>query len=127
MSNLDGPTWQETQARRKTERRGDPADAPAAGSRARREARGVPVGTGAPRQAPVASVTPPKAGERPSCLCGCGETTGGGRFRPGHDSRFLSRLTGEVERGRLDRDGAMAALDGMPKLQAKLEKRLVAA
>jgi len=24
----------------------------------------------------------------PICLCGCGETTKGGRFRPGHDARY---------------------------------------
>lgn len=26
------------------------------------------------------------------CLCECGEVTGGGKFRPGHDSKYLNRL-----------------------------------
>ncbi len=28
----------------------------------------------------------------PLCECGCGEHTGGGRFRPGHDAKLKSRL-----------------------------------
>lgn len=28
----------------------------------------------------------------PECLCGCGEKTRGGKFRPGHDSRLKSSL-----------------------------------
>jgi hypothetical protein len=27
-------------------------------------------------------------GTGPECLCGCGERTKGGRFRPGHDARY---------------------------------------
>lgn len=41
----------------------------------------------APRPAPAA----PRAiveGTGPECLCGCGERTKGGRFRPGHDARY---------------------------------------
>jgi len=30
--------------------------------------------------------------EAPVCLCGCGATTKGGRFRPGHDARLKSDL-----------------------------------
>jgi hypothetical protein len=30
--------------------------------------------------------------EAPVCLCGCGEPTKGGRFRPGHDARLKSDL-----------------------------------
>lgn len=26
------------------------------------------------------------------CTCGCGQTTGGGRFRPGHDSTYMNKL-----------------------------------
>lgn len=33
------------------------------------------------------------------CECGCGETTGGGRFRPGHDARLKSQLLGESAKG----------------------------
>lgn len=32
------------------------------------------------------AVTEPGTG--PECLCGCGERTKGGRFRPGHDARY---------------------------------------
>jgi hypothetical protein len=42
--------------------------------------------------------TPRKGRERPQggayCLCGCSETTRGGRFKPGHDAR----LHGELKR-----------------------------
>lgn len=42
----------------------------------------------------AASVAPrPATG--PDCLCGCGEKTKGGRFRPGHDARYHSRLAKE--------------------------------
>jgi len=36
--------------------------------------------------------TPRKAGESKPCTCGCGETTGGGKFKPGHDSKYLTKL-----------------------------------
>lgn len=32
----------------------------------------------------------------PECTCGCGERTKGGRFRPGHDSRYHARLKREA-------------------------------
>lgn len=32
------------------------------------------------------------------CLCGCGDTTSGGRFRPGHDARLLAMVL-RIERG----------------------------
>lgn len=31
-------------------------------------------------------------GGTPDCLCGCGGTTRGGLFQPGHDSRYMSKL-----------------------------------
>lgn len=34
----------------------------------------------------------PKAKEPRNCLCGCGGQTKGGRFIPGHDARFHSRV-----------------------------------
>ena len=33
---------------------------------------------------------------KPMCECECGETTGGGRFRPGHDAKLKSRLIHEA-------------------------------
>lgn len=44
------------------------------------------------------------------CECGCGGTTGGGRFLPGHDSKLKSRLISE-------------ALDGDKKAESELRKR----
>ena len=29
------------------------------------------------------------------CTCGCGEQTGGGNYRPGHDSRHVSQVAAE--------------------------------
>lgn len=50
-----------------------------------------------------------KAAERPKkdktpktpkpCLCGCGEQTGGGDFRPGHDAKYKSTLIKEALTG----------------------------
>jgi hypothetical protein len=34
------------------------------------------------------------------CLCGCGQMTGGGRFRPGHDATLKSRLVKACADGR---------------------------
>lgn len=48
----------------------------------------------------------PKAGRpAPVCECGCGERTGGGRFRPGHDAKLKSALLAR------SRDGDKAATD----------------
>lgn len=47
------------------------ADAPNQGTRANRKREGRP------------------------CLCGCGEMTKGGRFRPGHDARYYARKRAE--------------------------------
>jgi hypothetical protein len=58
-----------------------------------------------------------------TCGCGCGETCGG-RFRPGHDAKLLSRLQQEVTSGTKSRDDALAELVDSPKLQAKLAGRL---
>lgn len=56
--------------------------------------------TDIPARAPRRSRGATEAG-RP-CLCECGETTGGGRFRPGHDSKYLNKLVnhaGDESRG----------------------------
>lgn len=38
--------------------------------------------------------------ETPLCLCGCGERTKGGEFRPGHDARYKAQLLNEAADGR---------------------------
>jgi len=35
----------------------------------------------------------------PFCLCGCGEQTSGGKFKPGHDAKLKSRLVNEYRDG----------------------------
>lgn len=47
-------------------------------------------GTSTPIGAPRVSRRAREAGK--PCLCECGEITGGGTFRPGHDSKYLNRL-----------------------------------
>ena len=39
-----------------------------------------------------------------SCLCGCGETTRGGRFKPGHDARLHGELKRNLEKDPLLRN-----------------------
>ena len=39
-----------------------------------------------------------------SCLCGCGGTTRGGRFKPGHDSRLHGELKRNLEKDPLLRN-----------------------
>src|SRR5699024_10819214 len=36
--------------------------------------------------------TPRTTKKAPSCLCGCGDTTRGGQFLPGHNARYLTKL-----------------------------------
>ena len=43
-------------------------------------------------------------GTRRSCLCGCGETTRGGRFKPGHDARLHGELKRNLEKDPLLRN-----------------------
>jgi hypothetical protein len=38
------------------------------------------------------------------CLCGCGETTRGGRFKPGHDARLYGELKRNLEKDPLLRN-----------------------
>lgn len=65
----------------------------------------------------------PKGGK---CLC-CGETTGGGLFRPGHDARYLSAAVKAIQAGErilgneLDRWAEQGISEA---LQAKLTKRV---
>lgn len=58
------------------------------------------------------------------CLC-CGEPTRGGRFLPGHDSRFLAARLAEVQAGTVSQeDQIKVVIDVSPALAAKFEKRL---
>ncbi|URM86945.1 hypothetical protein SEA_TYPHER_37 [Microbacterium phage Typher] len=72
---------------------------------------------------------PEKAPSRPKvgkCLC-CGETTGGGLFRPGHDSKYLTRAVTEIREGTHDLADVQAAWRDQgisDALQAKLAKRV---
>lgn len=62
------------------------------------------------------------SGQKRPCTCGCGETTGGGLYRPGHDARHVSALTKQVRAGELTLDKARAEVAHSDKLVAKLEK-----
>jgi len=46
----------------------------------------------------------------PDCLCGCGETTKGGKFRPGHDQELRKAIE--------------EAVDGLENLRAMVEKQI---
>lgn len=60
------------------------------------------------------------------CGCGCGEPSGG-LFRPGHDSKLLSRLQAEVKSGVktiADALAEMTSIGTSDKLKAKFESRV---
>jgi hypothetical protein len=47
----------------------------------------------------------PREGRQPRpCLCSCGETTRGGRFKPGHDARLHGELKRNLEKDPLLRN-----------------------
>lgn len=70
----------------------------------------------------------PKAAKEPrKCADGCGGTTGGGTFLPGHDARFVKALKLDVKEGRRTRVQALAHLTemgGSDTLRGKLDKQL---
>lgn len=86
-------------------------------------------------RAAVASSRPATGARRASqgtpgtpCGCGCGEPSGG-LFRPGHDSKLLSRLLGEIRAGTLDLAGAhaqMTEIGTSEVLKEKLAKKVTA-
>lgn len=92
---------------------------------------GQPPRSARPAAPSRASVGSPRAsrpsggtGARP-CACGCGETCGG-LFRPGHDSKLLSRLVTEVKtKGRSIAEAVeeMAGLGCSEKLQDKFKQK----
>lgn len=85
--------------------------------------------TGEPLRSLPAKEKPAKAPSKPKtgmCLC-CGETTGGGLFRPGHDSKYLTLWAFRVREGLepLDRVLEHWSEQGISEaLQGKLRKRV---
>lgn len=74
-----------------------------------------------------AAAPPKRTGGRASavprdCKCGCGEKTGGGLYRPGHDARHVSALVNQYRVGSIDRDEAHRILEHSDKLQTKFDK-----
>jgi len=60
------------------------------------------------------------------CGCGCGEPSGG-LFRPGHDSKLLSRLLGEIRSGSktlADAHAEMTTIGTSEVLKEKLAKKV---
>lgn len=76
----------------------------------------------APSKPTRATNTATSAGKRPDCLCECGEQTGGGYYRPGHDARHVSKLAAAVKSKELTLDAALTKIRHSDKLVAKLEK-----
>lgn len=83
-------------------------------------------GQAAPSGAPVGSPRASRTGAGTPCGCGCGDPSGG-LFRPGHDSKLLSRLGSEVNGGVKTVADALAEMDQIgasDKLKAKFESRM---
>lgn len=60
----------------------------------------------------------------PVCAHGCGETTKGGRYRPGHDAKHVANLWADIQAKLKTPAEALAELDGQPNLHNKLVARL---
>lgn len=54
------------------------------------------------------------------CSCGCGGTTKGGKFLPGHDSQLVRRANEAFDESG-DLDASLAMVEGHPALEAKVE------
>lgn len=63
-----------------------------------------------------AAKTKSKKGTPKECACGCGEMTGGGIFRPGHDARHKGNLLKRIDEGGEDGEAALEELRKYPKL-----------
>lgn len=80
----------------------------------------------APSRASVGSPRPSRTGPATPCGCGCGESSGG-LFRPGHDSKLLSRLMGEIRAGTktlAEAHAEMTAIGTSEVLREKLTKKV---
>lgn len=78
--------------------------------------------------AAAAVISSPRSASATPCGCGCGELSGG-LFRPGHDSKLLSRLVGEVKSGKTTLDAAldeMTRIGASDKLKAKFQGKAAA-
>lgn len=75
-------------------------------------------GTETPEKRTSSPRTPRSTAGGQPCTCGCGETTGGGKFKPGHDSKYLTRLV--EAKGEESRAKAYAISEAFG---AKYEKR----
>lgn len=72
---------------------------------------------------PATKPKPKSTKKGAACRC-CQQPTKGGKFLPGHDSIYLSKLVEEVNKGRIDKDAAEQTLSDAPGLLKKLQKRL---
>lgn len=70
---------------------------------------------------PQSRIEQPKPKTGPECHCRCGETTGGGKFRPGHDSRYVADMATRVKAGELTADQAK---DEVSRVSAGLLQKL---
>ncbi|QDH48217.1 hypothetical protein SEA_MAMAPEARL_29 [Arthrobacter phage MamaPearl] len=78
---------------------------------------------GPPARARV-SRTPRKPAEPTPCTCGCEGLTKGGKFLPGHDSKYLNQLVEAAERGGRHADEAAIRADAISEaFGAKFRKR----
>lgn len=57
-----------------------------------------------------------KKGTPKECACGCGEMTGGGNFRPGHDARHKGNLLRAIDEGGPSGEAALEELRKHPNL-----------
>lgn len=57
-----------------------------------------------------------KKGTPKECACGCGDMTGGGTFRPGHDARHKGNLLRRIDEGGEDGQAALEELRKYPNL-----------
>lgn len=85
----------------------------------------TPTAVRVPVAAAKPSETPPVASWSPICTCGCGASTKGGRYLPGHDARHVSEVFDRWLQSEINVRGAQALLP-TPALQAKLAKRIEA-
>ena len=89
-----------------------------------REAVGIPSEFERPAKAPKAKAERKPKAKKPAqeCRCGCGEMTGGGNYRPGHDARHAGRVVLSA----MDGEDLDALIDlhffDTPNLEAKVRK-----
>lgn len=69
-----------------------------------------------------------KVKEPQACLCGCGGSTKGGRFLPGHDARYHARVKAAMTAGKTQEEAERLASKGplpaslLPKVEPKAPK-----